>query len=96
MRDGSVIPPGQAARDVPSGEARPGLVGALVEGEHRLARVRLGARVVVAQDGEMAAALGDPSRRLRPQRLAAQPVRLGSGVGVEGGLGKGVVAEPEP
>ncbi len=81
--------------DVPAGAPGASLVGALVEVEDAGARLVLGAGVVIAQHGQMAAVPREPARGLRLQRLPGQLVGLGRGVGVERRLRKGVVAEPE-
>lgn len=80
----------------PSRRGGPGLIGALVEVEHRTPGVGGGTGVAVAQHGQVAAATRHPLRGLRPQRVAGQPTRLRCGVGVERRLRERVVAEPEP
>jgi hypothetical protein len=63
---------------------------------HPLAGIVGLAHVVVAQDGEVTASLLHPAGGLRHEDHTGQTFRFRGGVGVEGGLGKRLVAEPEP
>src|SRR5918998_6411702 len=79
--------------DVPSRALRPGLVRALHELQQGLRGGEAGAYLLVSQ--ERRATLRQPARGLRTQRMFGQTLRLGGGVGVEGGLADVSISGPE-
>src|SRR5215208_1538505 len=79
--------------DVPSRAIRPGPIRALHELQQGLRGGGAVAYLLVIQ--ERRATLREPARGLRTQRMLGQTLRLGGGVGVEGGLADVRVSGPE-
>src|SRR5215217_3579439 len=79
--------------NVPSRALRPCLVGALHELQQGLRRGGAIAYLLVSQ--ERHAPLRQPACGLRTQRMFGQTLRLGGGVGVEGGLADVSITGPE-
>src|SRR5919201_1343890 len=90
---GRRAPPRLEAGRVPAGETRPSLVGRLEKRKQRFSWPPRPANGFVGEDGEGAAPRGNPLAER--QRLGAEAVRLGRGVGVEVGVRDVVVPRPE-
>jgi hypothetical protein len=82
------------ADGVPAGQASACLVRALAERQQRRSWISRAAHSLVGKHRQRARAVLDPAAR--GQRLLAESLGLGRGVGVVGAVVDGVVARPEP